>query len=200
MTEQLTFSLREEPCTQLIIPVSVLDTIDNCSQCFNCLHSSTQASFLNENITLVSSQSLTFYLEIWALRMFNKAPSISKDNKRSSTTSPVCILHLAFFFFSNLYCIYLWTWHKVDIQLCFQFSYVWLFATPWTVACQASLSITNSWSLPKLVSSSVQPHRWQPTRLLCPWDSPGKNTEVDCYSLLQMRHYRITNIWYKIKR
>ena len=25
----------------------------------------------------------------------------------------------------------------------------WLFATPWTAACQASLSITNSWSPPK---------------------------------------------------
>ena len=23
---------------------------------------------------------------------------------------------------------------------------------------------------------SVWPHRWQPTRLPCPWDSPGKNT------------------------
>ena len=31
-------------------------------------------------------------------------------------------------------------------------SHVWLFATPWTTACQASLSITNSWSLPKLMS------------------------------------------------
>ena len=29
---------------------------------------------------------------------------------------------------------------------------VWLLATPWTAACQASLSITNSWSLLKLVS------------------------------------------------
>ena len=29
---------------------------------------------------------------------------------------------------------------------------VWLFATPWTAACQASLSITNSWSPPKLMS------------------------------------------------
>ena len=28
-------------------------------------------------------------------------------------------------------------------------SHVHLFATPWTAACQASLSITNSWSLPK---------------------------------------------------
>ena len=27
------------------------------------------------------------------------------------------------------------------------------------------------------MSNSVRPHRWQPTRLRCPWDSPGKNTE-----------------------
>ena len=31
-------------------------------------------------------------------------------------------------------------------------SHVQLFATPWIAACQASLSITNSWSLPKLLS------------------------------------------------
>ena len=37
-------------------------------------------------------------------------------------------------------------------------SYVRLFATPWTVACQASLSITNSWSLLKLMCvKSVMP-------------------------------------------
>ena len=36
-----------------------------------------------------------------------------------------------------------------------------------------------------VVSDSVRPHRWQPTRLLCPWDSPGKNTEVGCHFLLQ---------------
>ena len=31
-------------------------------------------------------------------------------------------------------------------------SRVWLFVTPWMAACQASLSITNSWSLPKPMS------------------------------------------------
>ena len=31
----------------------------------------------------------------------------------------------------------------------------------------------------------VQPHRRQPTRLPCPWDSPGKNTGVGCHFLLQ---------------
>ena len=37
-------------------------------------------------------------------------------------------------------------------------SHVWLFVTPWTAACQASLSITNSRSLPKFMSTeSVMP-------------------------------------------
>ena len=32
---------------------------------------------------------------------------------------------------------------------------------------------------------TLRPHRRQPTRLRRPWDSPGKNTEADCYFLLQ---------------
>ena len=35
------------------------------------------------------------------------------------------------------------------------------------------------------MSDSVRPHRWQPTRLPHPWGSPGKNTGVGCYFLLQ---------------
>ena len=34
------------------------------------------------------------------------------------------------------------------------------------------------------MSNSVQLHGQQPTRLLCPWGSPGKNTGVGCYFLL----------------
>ena len=39
----------------------------------------------------------------------------------------------------------------------------------------------------KLLQScpTLQPHRWQPTRLPRPWDSPGKNTGVGCHFLLQ---------------
>ena len=36
-----------------------------------------------------------------------------------------------------------------------------------------------------VVSDSLGPHGLYPTRLLCPWDSPGKNTGVDCHFLLQ---------------
>ena len=50
------------------------------------------------------------------------------------------------------------SWGKFSsVQL---LSRIWLFATPWTTACQASLSITNSWSLLKLVhlvSDAIQP-------------------------------------------
>ena len=36
-----------------------------------------------------------------------------------------------------------------------------------------------------VMSDSLWPHKRQPARLLCPWNPPGKNTEVDCHSLLQ---------------
>ena len=35
------------------------------------------------------------------------------------------------------------------------------------------------------VSDSLWPRRLEPARLLCPWDSPGKNTRVGCHALLQ---------------
>ena len=35
------------------------------------------------------------------------------------------------------------------------------------------------------MSNSVRLHKWQPTRLPRPWDSPGKNTGVGCHFLLQ---------------
>ena len=36
-----------------------------------------------------------------------------------------------------------------------------------------------------VVSDSLWPHGLQPARLLCPWDSSGKNTGVGCHVLLQ---------------
>ena len=34
-------------------------------------------------------------------------------------------------------------------------------------------------------ANSLQPYGLYPTRLLCPWDSPDKNTGVGCHALLQ---------------
>ena len=41
------------------------------------------------------------------------------------------------------------------------------------------------------MSDSVRPHRRQPTGLPRPWDSPGKNTGVDCHFLLQCMKMKI---------
>ena len=41
------------------------------------------------------------------------------------------------------------------------------------------------------MSDSVWPHRQQPTRLPCPWDSPGKNTGVGCHFLLHAWRWKM---------
>ena len=87
-----------------------------------------------------------------------------------------------------------WKW-KVKVK---SLSRARLCATPWTAACQAPPSMGFSrqehWSgLPfpspmhgsekwkgshSVVSDSVRPHGRQPTRLLHPWDFPGRSTGV----------------------
>ena len=41
-----------------------------------------------------------------------------------------------------------------------------------------------------VMSDSQRPHGLQPTRLLRPWDFPGKSTGVGCHCLLQ-KHYKL---------
>ena len=86
---------------------------------------------------------------------------------------------------------------------CCHFSRVWLCVTQWTAAHQAPPSLGFSrqehWSgLPfpspvhesekwkwscSVVSDSSRPHGLQPTRLLRPWDFPGKSAGVGCHCL-----------------
>ena len=40
--------------------------------------------------------------------------------------------------------------------------------------------VMNAAAAAKLLSR-VRPHGWQPTRLLCLWDSPVKNTGMGCH-------------------
>ena len=47
-----------------------------------------------------------------------------------------------------------------------------------------------------VVSNSVRPHRRQPTRLLCPWDSPGKNTGVGCHACMHAKLLQLcASLW-----
>ena len=50
------------------------------------------------------------------------------------------------------------------------------------------------WSL-SVVSDSSWPREGQPTRLLCPWNFPGKSTGVDCHCLLHDTVQYIPNLW-----
>ena len=58
-----------------------------------------------------------------------------------------------------------------------------------THSCEMSregLGTTIHWLFSHSVMSDfLWPHGLQPTRLLCPWDFPGKNTGMGCHSLLQ---------------
>ena len=59
---------------------------------------------------------------------------------------------------SSHLCLYLYPLRKAFAIVVQALSHARLFATPWTAGCQASLSITNSWSLLKLMSTeSVMP-------------------------------------------
>ena len=76
----------------------------------------------------------------------------------------MCFICICFYIYTYM-CIYILC-VCVCIYIYVQFSHVQFFATPWTAACQASLSITNSWSLLKLLSiESVMPSNHL---ILCP--------------------------------
>ena len=54
-----------------------------------------------------------------------------------------------------------------------------------SAAAAAAKTLQSCWTL--------RPHRRQPTRLPCPWDSLGKNTGVGCHFLLQCRKVKSEN-------
>ena len=53
---------------------------------------------------------------------------------------------------------------------------------------------SEKWKWSRSVVSDFQwPHGLQPTRLLHPWDSPGKSTGVGCHCLLRTSSYKHAN-------
>ena len=54
-----------------------------------------------------------------------------------------------------------------------------------SLGCWADLENVSASVTHPVMSDSLQPRELQSTRLLCPWDSPGKNPRVGCYFLLQ---------------
>ena len=95
-----------------------------------------------------------------------------------------------------------WTiWWYFQFSSVQSLSSVWLFATPWTAAHQASLSITNSWSLLKLISiESVIPSNHLILRrplLLLPSISPSIRVFSN-ESVLRIRWPKYWNFSFRI--
>ena len=51
------------------------------------------------------------------------------------------------------------------------------------------LELSNKDYISSVVSNSLWPHGLYPVRLLCPWNSPCKNTGAGCDFLLQSKDY-----------
>ena len=56
---------------------------------------------------------------------------------------------------------------------------------PWVYICKCARVCVCVCVRHSVVFNSLQPHGLHLERLLCLWNSPGKNTEVHCHSLLK---------------
>ena len=161
------------------------------------MHNFKNLIFLNWGIVAlqccVNVCSTTKWISYAAAKSLQSCPTLCDPIDSSPPGSPIPgilqarTLEWVAISFSNA-----WKW-KVKVK---SLSRVRLFETPWTAAYQAPPSLGFSrqehWSgLPfpsamhesekwkwscSVLSDSQRPHRLQPTRLLRPWDFPGKST------------------------
>ena len=153
-----------------------------------------------------SSPQQTFWvswlcnLVSWTVWSF---PWVRNRDENGLLVSLFCLLSVYFKVAFSKWLFRLHCFHQMLLLLS-RFSCVRLCATPAMAAHQAAPSLGFSrqehWSgLPfpspmhesekwkwsrSVLSDSSQPHGLQPTRLLRPWDFPGKSTGVGCHCLL----------------
>ena len=95
--------------------------------------------FMHQTWDWSSTSHMVIYMFQWY--------SLSSSQPRLLPQSPkVCSLYL---------CLFCCLIYRVVVTVVHSPSCVWLFATPWTAACQACLSFTISWSLPKFISIAL---------------------------------------------
>ena len=86
------------------------------------------------------------------------------------------------------------TWKRNQFSAVWSLSRVWLFVPPWTIAHQASLSITNSWGLLKLMSiESVMP--FNHLILGCPLLPPSIFPSIRVFSNESVLRIRWPKYW-----
>ena len=68
----------------------------------------------------------------------------------------------------------------------------WVPCTEWVL--YTLLQFSSVQFICSAVSDSVWPQRWQPTRLPCPWNSPGKNAGVGCHCPFQCMKMKVKSL------
>ena len=100
----------------------------------------------------------------------------------------VCVCVYYVYVYIHIYvCIYMYIYMYVCVYI-----YVYVYAYMYVYVCMYMCVCICCW-VPSVVSDSVRPHRRQSPRLPHPWDSPGKNTGVDCHCLLQCMKVKSEN-------
>ena len=77
--------------------------------------------------------------------------------------------------------------------LCFCFGIIYIYIYVCFIICKHNIHHCCC-CVASVVSDSVRPHRRPPTRLPCPWDSPGKNTGLGCRFLLQCIKVKVKSL------
>ena len=126
---------------------------------------------------ILSSKGLTHSLYLHSilghhLFIFNPLITVSLFNPLITVLILSC-LHVLFwiFFFRTFFQF------SNSLFSCVSFLTVFIY---WILNCYCKVT----W----VMSDSVRPHGQQPTRLLHPWDFPGKSTGVGCHCLLSLKH------------
>ena len=121
----------------------------------------------------------------------NKLRKISQPGL--GETFPKVTLNIAFLFIYLFFVLFFGT--SIDIAFLMYFlpgqrdQLPILSLLNWTTKCCCCCWVAS------VMFDSVRPHGRQPTRLLCPWDSPGKKTGMGCHFLLQDNKI---DIWKKV--
>ena len=98
------------------------------------------------------------------------------------------LLYLCYVFWMKQYCLFpLWTAFLIDLRKPF-FNPSCIIPHLNCNKCFCPVCSCCCCYVASVMSDSVRPQRQQPTRLPCPWDSPGRNTGVGCHLQWSLKH------------
>ena len=129
-------------------------------------------AFLNVFLELLLNHMVVPFLIFWGTSILFSIVALPIDNSINSTQGLPLSTSTPIFVTTCLFVAGHYNCHEVISHDCFTL----YFPNNYWCSCSGT----------SVVSKSLWPHGMYPARLLCPWDSPAKNTGVGCHFLLQM--------------